>query len=119
MGKPTHRKRRDEWGTRGPELARESLFQYFHDHRGIARVGLCDQKMEVLRHDYETDQHKVVAQSRLFQSIEQEVTALRRAQHWFAMVTTGRNEMQVIRTVIAMKPLRHLSDGKLSRFGFQ
>jgi hypothetical protein len=63
--------------------------------------------MKVLRHDYVSLDHEAILLARFFQDAQEKIAALGRAQLRLAVVATAGDEMQVLTTVVAMKPLSH------------
>jgi hypothetical protein len=61
----------------------------------------ADQQVDVLRHNYVSDDHEAVALAHLFQHLQQEIAPVRRAQEWFPTVATPGDEVQIMVSVEA------------------
>jgi len=61
----------------------------------------ADHQVDVLRHNYVSDDHESVALAHLFQNLQYEIAPPRPAEQWFPTVTTPRDEMQIMVSVEA------------------
>jgi hypothetical protein len=85
----------------------ETLFQRLHYQRGVAALRFAEQKVHMLGHDDIADDNKMIAAAHLFQDPEKEITIPRAVKKCAAMVTTGRDKVQVSSTVITAKRVWH------------
>ena len=90
-----------------PDCTRTAPFQYLHCERRRAEFGFIDQKMNVLRNDDMTDNHKPVPAPNLFQDFEELVTNRRPSEQWLSPITAEGDEMEVSVTVVAREMGTH------------
>ena len=58
-------------------------------------------------HDHIAGHHKAVPPPHLLQNLKQQIAMLRTGEQWSSLVTTGGNEVQIPRAVVAMKFVGH------------
>src|SRR5215831_4346510 len=85
----------------------ERLFQGGQHQRRISALRLGEQKMDMLRHDYVTDNYKLMTLANLFHNFEEEIARAGCAEKGTALITTCRNEVGISRAVIAVEVCRH------------
>ena len=85
----------------------EGLFQGGQHQRGISALRLGEEKMDMLRHDYVTDDDKLMALADLLQHFEKEIARAGRAEKGTALITTCGNKVGVSSAVVAVKVCWH------------
>ncbi len=88
-------------------LLRKTLLDDLHDHRGIADFRLRDEYMKVFGHNDISVDDEAIFSTRFFQEIDESISTFRCAQDRLASIAATGDEMQVLRTVVAMEPSRH------------
>jgi hypothetical protein len=66
--------------------------------------------MNMLGHDHIANNDKVVSPPNLFQYSQQQVAMLPLAEHRHALITTGGDEVEIPRTIVATKFVGHEQD---------
>ena len=83
----------------------KTLFYGLHHDRWIATLGFAEEQMHMLRHDYVTHDHKMIAAPYLLQHYEKKVAIFPAAKQRAALVTTGGDKVQISSAVAAMEPV--------------
>jgi hypothetical protein len=90
-------------------LARESLLENLHDNRGIALLRFADQEMKMLRHHDIAHHGKLIPEATLLQCLEKQIPASGAPQKRAPLITTGGDEMQILRPVESFETFRHVA----------
>ena len=69
----------------------EGLFQSGQHQREISALRLGEEKMDMLRHDYVTDDYKLMTPPDLLHNFEEEIARAGRAEKGTALITTWRD----------------------------
>jgi hypothetical protein len=88
-------------------LSGKPLFQHLHHLGRIAFLRFADQKVKVLGHDHVSHHHKFVGDAGLFQDLQEQSAPGRRAQSRTPLIATARDQMKVLRTVVARESGGH------------
>ena len=83
------------------------LLQYLQGLGGIPSWWLAQQQMDVLRHDYVTDQPETVPDANLIENFHESVACSSRSEEGPPPVTTERDEMEIAPPVIALQRVAH------------
>ncbi len=89
------------------EAASEALFDGLHDFGWIAPLRFAEQQVDVLGHDHVTNYHEMVSPAYALQDMKQQVAILCSCEQRQSLITTGGNEMEISRTVVAMELVGH------------
>jgi hypothetical protein len=77
------------------QAPRKTLFDNFHDYRGIAHFRFGDEQVKVFGHEDISVHDKTVLATRFFQDFQEKVAAFGGAQFGLASVAAAGNEMQI------------------------
>jgi hypothetical protein len=88
----------------------EGLFQSGQHQRKISAFRLGEEKMDMLRHDYVTDDYKLMTLADLFHNFEEEIASARRPEKGTALITTCSNKVRVSGAIVAVQVCRHGND---------
>ena len=88
----------------------EGLFQSGQHQRRISALGFAEEKMDMLRHDYITDNDKLMALADLLHNLEEEIAGVGCAEEGTALIATCGNKVGVPRAVVAVQIGRHWND---------
>jgi len=86
----------------------EGLFQAGQHQRRISSLRLADEKM--LRHDYVTDDYKLMTLADLLQNFEEEMARAGCAEKRTALITACGNKVGVSSAIVAVQVCRHGND---------
>ncbi len=81
----------------------KTLFQHLHHDGWISLVRFADQEMEVLGHDYISQNHETIALTHLLEDRQEEIAATCTGQVLPPVITTAGDEVQVPGTGIAFE----------------
>ena len=81
----------------------KTLFQDLHHDGWISLVRFADQEMEVLGHDYISQNHETIALTHLLEDRQEEIAATCTGQVLSPVITTAGDEVQVPGTGIAFE----------------
>ncbi len=81
----------------------EGLFQRSQHQRRISALRLGEEKMDMLRHDYITDDYKLMTLADLFQNFEEEIARAGCGEKGTALITTCSNKVGVSSAVAAVQ----------------
>jgi hypothetical protein len=85
----------------------EGLFQGGQHQRRISALRLGEEKMDMLRHDYITDDYKLMVLADLIQNFEEEIARAGCPEKGTALITTCSNKVGVSSAVVAVQAGRH------------
>jgi hypothetical protein len=85
----------------------EGLFQSRQHQRRISALRLGEEKMDMLRHDYVTDDYKLMPLADLLHNFEEEIARAGCAEKGTALITTCGNKVGVSSAVVAVQVCRH------------
>ena len=88
----------------------EGLFQGGQHQRKISALRLAEEKMDVLRHDYITDDYKLMSLADPLHNFEKEIARARCPEQGTALITTCSNKVGVSSAVVAVQVCRHGND---------
>src|ERR1700683_1276071 len=88
----------------------EGLFQSGQHQRRISALRLREEKMDMLRHDYVTDDYKLMALADLLHNFEEEIARAGRPEKGPALITTCGSKVGVSSAVVAVQVCRHWND---------
>src|SRR5580700_10414554 len=88
----------------------EGLLQSGQHQRRISALRLGEEKMDMLRHDYVTDDHKLMTLPDLLHNFEEEIARARCPEKGTALIATCGNKVEVSSAVEAVQVCRHRND---------
>jgi hypothetical protein len=63
--------------------------------------------MEMLRHDYKTNHHELIAPPNLLQTLEKQVATATGSEQWLPTIAAGSDEVQISTAVEALETCGH------------
>jgi len=88
----------------------EGLFQSSQHQRKISALRLGEEKMDMLRHDYVTDDYKLMTLTDLLHDFEEEIARAGCPEKKTPLITTCGNKVRVSSAIVAMQFCRHRDD---------
>jgi hypothetical protein len=88
----------------------EGLFQSRQHQRRISAHRLGEEKVHMLRHDYVTDDCKLMPLAHLFHNFEEEIARAGCPEKGTALITTCGNKVGVSSAVVAVQICWHEND---------
>ena len=83
------------------------MFDRLHHPRRIAFLGFADQEMNVIGHDDIAYDHEIITLADFLEPGQKQIAPLRARQPSLPMITTTRDEMQLLRAVITPGMVGH------------
>jgi hypothetical protein len=88
----------------------EVLFQGGQHQRRISALRLGEEKMDMLGHDYVTDDYKLMTLADLLHNFEEEIARAGCPEKGTALIATCGNKVRVSSAVVAVQVCRHRND---------
>src|SRR6266403_4772939 len=85
----------------------DSLLEHLQNFRGTTPLGFTKEQMNMLGHDYITDELEVMPRADLVQNFHKLVTSPRRAEQRTATIATEGNEMKIAAPIEALQTVAH------------
>ncbi len=99
---------REGWGS-PDQFARETMFQHLHNGGRVRALGLGDEQVNVLWHNDVRFDDEAIEAAHVFQHFEEEIATHCIGKKRTALITARCDEVEISRSVIAMKSPWHWS----------
>src|SRR5258705_9228602 len=91
----------------------DSLLEHLQNFRGTTPLGFTKEQMNMLGHDYITDELEVMPRADLVQNFHKLVTSPRRAEQRTTTIATEGNEMKIAAPIETLQTVAHKTNRQL------